>query len=399
MESIYFTKNQARRFLLRKHGLLGSYQFEGKQGVMDFIDQAGCIQFDPVDVCGKNAELVLQSRIKNFSKDMLYELLYKERVLIDYFDKNLSIFSVCDWPYFERIRKKHRQWERSHEEIQLVQIRVKQFIADHGPVCSADLDMPEKVEWYWSHTKLSRAVLEHLYFIGELAVHHKVGAIKYYDLIENCVLQSILLSPDPYPVLQDHQTWRVLRRIGAVGLMWNRASDAWLNIGQLKSAGRNAAFLTLLQEGMIVKVKVEGMLEDLYMLKEDLDLASQCCENSSWKKRCEFIAPLDNFMWDRKLIKTLFDFDYKWEIYTPAEKRRYGHYVLPIIYGERFIGRIEASVNTKNRTLLVKNIWYEPGIRRTKTMDDAIVSAISRFSKFNQCEKIEVEENDYKEDK
>jgi len=361
---------------------------------MEFIRQAGCIQFDPVDVCGKNAELVLQSRIKRFSKEMLSELLYQDRVLVDYFDKNLSIIPVGDWPYFERFREQHRQWERSHEKVHGARGQVRKHIADHGPVCSGDLDMPDKVDWYWSRTKLSRAVLEHMYFTGELAVHHKAGSIKYYDLIENCMPGTILSDPEPYPDEHDHQTWRVLRRIGSAGLLWNRASDAWLNIGGLKSAERSAVFTRLLKEGKIETVHVEGMKEELYMRVEDIPLARQCEDHTSWKKRCEFIAPLDNLLWDRKLIQALFGFDYKWEIYTPAEKRRYGHYVLPVIYGDRFIGRIEASADTKTHTLLVKNIWFEPDVKRTKGMDEAIDAAIRRFSLFNQCKDIIMEKSD-----
>ncbi|PPK81844.1 hypothetical protein BXY41_10351 [Lacrimispora xylanisolvens] len=388
MEMISFTKRQACRFLLLKQGLLGDYRFEGKQGIMEFIRQAGCIQFDPVDVCGKNAELVLQSRIKRFSKEMLSDLLYQDRVLVDYFDKNLAIFPVDDWPYFERYREQHRQWERSHEAVRGARSQVRKHITDHGPVCSGDLDMPDKVDWYWSRTKLSRAVLEHMYFTGELAVHHKIGSIKYYDLIENCIPRTILSAPEPYLDEHDHQTWRVLRRIGSVGLLWNRASDAWLNIGGLKSAERSAAFTRLLREQKIEAVHVEGIKEELYMRVEDIPFARQCVDQNSWKKRCEFIAPLDNLMWDRKLIQALFGFDYKWEIYTPADKRRYGHYVLPVIYGDRFIGRIEASADTKKQTLLVKNIWLEPDVKRTKRMDEAIDAAIRRFSLFNQCKDI-----------
>lgn len=393
MEMISFTKRQACRFLLLKQGLLGDYRFEGKQGIMEFIRQAGCIQFDPVDVCGKNAELVLQSRIKRFSKEMLSDLLYQDRVLVDYFDKNLAIFPVDDWPYFERYREQHRQWERSHEAVRGAGSQVRKHITAHGPVCSGDLDMPDKVDWYWSRTKLSRAVLEHMYFTGELAVHHKIGSIKYYDLIENCIPRTILSAPEPYPAEHDHQTWRVLRRIGSVGLLWNRASDAWLNIGGLKSAERSAAFTRLLREQKIEAVHVEGIKEELYMRVEDIPLARQCVDQNSWKKRCEFIAPLDNLMWDRKLIQALFGFDYKWEIYTPAEKRRFGHYVLPVIYGDRFIARIEASADTKTHTLRVKNIWFEPDVKRTTRMDEAIDSAIRRFSLFNQCKDIIMEKS------
>jgi uncharacterized protein YcaQ len=84
---ITLTNRQARQFMLLKHGLLGEYRFIEKQGVLDFVRQAGCIQFDPVDSCGKNAELTLQSRVKGFTKNTLYELLYNDRKLVDYPDK------------------------------------------------------------------------------------------------------------------------------------------------------------------------------------------------------------------------------------------------------------------------------------------------------------------------
>ena len=87
------TRQQARQFILSKQGLIGQYRFIGKDGAYDYVRQAGCIQFDPVDVCGKNAELTLQSRVKNFKKSMLYDLLYKDIKLVDYADKELSIWS------------------------------------------------------------------------------------------------------------------------------------------------------------------------------------------------------------------------------------------------------------------------------------------------------------------
>ena len=103
------TRRQARRFLLLHHGLIGAYRFRGKQGAYDFVRQAGCIQFDPVDVCGKNAELTLQSRVQGFTKQTLWQLLYRDRLLVDYPDKNLSILPTEDWPYFERYRRSARE--------------------------------------------------------------------------------------------------------------------------------------------------------------------------------------------------------------------------------------------------------------------------------------------------
>ena len=106
---ITMTIQEARNFILLKQGLLGESRFTGKQGALDYVRQAGCIQFDPVDACGKNAELTLQSRVKGFTKQTLYELLYEDRKLVDYPDKNISIIPAEDWPYFERYRRAARE--------------------------------------------------------------------------------------------------------------------------------------------------------------------------------------------------------------------------------------------------------------------------------------------------
>lgn len=388
MSEIYLTKKEARKFILHKQGLSGDYRFVGKDGIVEYIRQAGCIQFDPIDVCGKNAELVLQSRISGFTKDMLYELLYKDRKLLDYFDKNLSIIPAENWIYYERERENHRKWERSQEEIKQVHDKINAAITEKGPLCSSDLDMSQKVDWYWSSTKLSRAALEHMYFSGELAVHHKNGSNKYYDLIENCIPEEILKQPDPYPCDHDHKKWRVLQRIGSLGLLWNRASDAWLGIDGLKAKERDDIFAELLAESLIASVNVENINHTLYCRMEDIKLLDNIRKDYDEKLRCELIAPLDNMMWDRRLIKELFGFEYKWEIYTPVEERKYGYYVLPVLYGDSFVGRIEVVADKKAKILAVKNIWFEDGVKQTKKMLAEIEKCIKRFARFNECKDI-----------
>lgn len=382
MEEIHLTKQEARRFLLHKQGLLGDHRFVGKDGVLGFIRQAGCIQFDPIDICGKSPELLLHSRVKGFSKRMLRELLYTDRKLVDYFDKNLAIIPAEHWKYFERERRRHRDWERSHGEIRQVHDKIMDAISERGPLCSADLEMTEKVDWYWSAAKLSRAALEHMYFTGELAVHHKAGTIKYYDLIRNCLPAEALDEPDPFPLDHDHRKWRVLQRIGSVGLLWNRASDAWLGIPGLNAAERNAVFSELLSEGRIAAVQAGDIRHRLYCLTEDLARIPQIQGALPAKGRCEFLAPLDNMMWDRNLVKALFDFEYKWEIYTPKSERKYGYYVLPILYGEQLIGRIEPMYDKKAGKLNVANIWYEPGVKPSKGMEKSINAALKRLEAF-----------------
>jgi uncharacterized protein YcaQ len=225
-----------------------------------------------------------------------------------------------------------------------------------------------------------------MYFRGDLVIHHKKGTIKYYDLVENCIDAKLLHTPEPYPDELDYLKWCVQRRSGAVGLLWNKPSDAWLNIRGLKSAARNEIFQQLLLEEKILEITVDGMQAKLYCLAADKGLLEIILKGAKPKPRCELIAPLDNLLWDRRLIKELFDFDYKWEIYTPAAQRKYGYYVLPLLYGDGFIGRVEAVCVRKAKTLLVKNIWYERNVKQTKKLHLALEACINRFAAFNECQ-------------
>lgn len=399
---IRLTKQQARKFLLVKHGLMGEHQYVGKSGVMEFTRQVGCLQYDPIDICGKNAELVLQSRIRGFSKNMLEELLYEDRLLMDYPDKNLAIISIEDWPYFERYRQAARQHAESYPQMETLTRQVRDYIQQVGPVSSNELnalqlegDFTWRSAIHWSSgNNVSRSVLEQMYSTGELVIHHKKGTRKYYDLAEKHIQSDLLHAPEPLLDELDHHKWRVLRRIGAVGLLWNRASDAWLNIWGLKTEQRNRAFHELLLEDRIIAVEVEQIKERLYCRTEDLPMIEHILQNPELQERCEFIAPLDNLMWDRKLIYALFEFDYKWEIYTPALKRKFGYYVLPLLYGDRLIGRAEIIVERKSGRLVVKHVWYEKGMQPTEELVAVVKECFERFAKFNDCETISIEGKD-----
>ncbi len=380
-DCITLTNAGARRFMLLKQGLLGAHRFLGKDGVLAFVREAGCVQFDPVDVCGKNAEIALNSRVKGFDKSMLYGLLYEERLLVDYFDKNLCIVPVEAWPHFARCRAMFRASGRGRDETEAVSGSIKEALRARGPLCSADLDFGDKVNWYWSDTRLSRAALERMYFCGELAIHHKKGSIKYYDLIENCIPKDLLDAPEPHEDDLSYWKWCVERRIGAVGLLWDRASAAWLGIEGMKAEGRIRAFRELLEEGRILKIRVEGMKEPLYCRASDRALIDRALAETDFTPRLELIAPLDSLLWDRRLIAALFNFDYTWEIYTPPEKRKYGHYVLPVLAGDRFVGRIELERDKKNRCLTLKNLWCEEGVRETKALLKQIDACAARLGR------------------
>lgn len=396
-------KRAARRFLLLKQGLLGEEKFIGKAGALAYVRQCGCIQFDPVDACGRNAELTLQSRVKGFSKQMLADLLYRDRALFDYPDKELAILPVEDWPYFERYRALSRETAKQFPALPPLEETALAHIAVHGPADAASLPIQGKIRWHsaihWSgnwhgESMAARSVLEQMYADGRLVIHHKDGARKSYDLASRCLPPSLLAAPDPLPDDFDHLCFRVLRRIGAVGLLWDRRSDAYLGIDGLDTDKRHAVFDALECRGKIQRAQVAGVAAPLFFQSPDAPLMDLARSDRPLAPRCAFLAPLDPMLWDRKLIRALFDFQYSWEIYTPADRRKFGYYTLPILYGESFVGRVEPVARYQAGVLEIKRIWYEEGVRPTKKLDGAIQRAVRRFARFNQCGEIRFPQGD-----
>ena len=393
------TKQQAARFILAKQGLTGSYRFIGKEGAYDYVRQAGCIQYDPVDVCGKNAELTLQSRVKGFSKSMLRELLYEDRKLVDYADKELSIWPTEDWPYFSSYRQRSLKLGRTFKGLKPLEKKALAFIEENGPVSSDTLPIEGEIFWHssmhWSgnwqkKSQAARSVLEQLYTDGVLIIHHKKGSRKYYDLAEKYLPESVLKTDNPCKDEEEFTAWRVLRRIGAVGLLWDKNSTAFLGI-DINAEKRKKVLDTLTAQGKICPVAVQGIKQTFYYRSEDDPLMGSIVDGSAdLKPRMSFIAPLDPLMWDKSLILALWDYQYSWEIYTPADKRKYGYYTLPILSGDRFVGRIEAIPDRKGKVLMVKGLWWEPGIRQTKKLNKELDKTLIRFAGFNDCEGVSI---------
>lgn len=388
------TKEQARQFILAKQGLLGSYRFSGKDGACAYVRQAGCIQYDPVDVCGKNADLTLQSRVKGFRKSMLAELLYRDRLLVDYADKELSIWTTEDWPYFSSYRARSRALGAGFDGLAELEQEALAYIRANGPVSSDTLPIEGEIFWHssmhWSghwHKKspAARSVLEQLYTDGTLIIHHKNGSRKFYDLAERHLDPALLAAENPCPDNDALLCWRVSRRVGAVGLLWDKSSPAFLGL-ELNAERRRRALSKLEAAGTVLPATVEGLKPTFYFLAADEPLMQAVLAGTLDRRpRMELLAPLDPLFWDKDLVSALWDFRYSWEIYTPADKRKYGYYTLPLLWGEAFIGRLESVADRKTETLCVKNLWLEPGVRQTKKLQATLDRTLRRFAAFNDC--------------
>ncbi|WP_105616539.1 winged helix-turn-helix domain-containing protein [Vallitalea okinawensis] len=368
------TKKQAREFILSHQKLIQPRSLSGRDAVYDFIKHVGCIQFDPLNMVGYNPFLVLQSRIKDFKGDDLYHLIYDDRKLLDGWDKCMSIYPVEDWPYFERYRKEaYDRYANNSEAIKELLPQIREDIHQHGPLSSKDIKIDYKIDWAWAPTRAPRAVLESMFYWGEILVHHKVGTRRFYDYVEKHIPQEILGKSDPNQTLEDYLEWHVKRRIGAIGLLWDRASDAWIGIHWMKTKERRAAIERLINKKEIIPVSIEGIKYPCYIRQEEKDLLEKVMNGLTYESKVSFIAPLDNMLWDRNLIEELFNFEYRWEVYTPAAKRKYGYYVLPVLYGDRLIGRFEPRYYKEKGLLEIKNWWWESVI----ALDEALIVEIA----------------------
>ncbi|HET8587380.1 MAG TPA: crosslink repair DNA glycosylase YcaQ family protein, partial [Candidatus Limnocylindria bacterium] len=228
-----------------------------------------------------------------------------------------------------------------------------------GPVSTdAFRHLDHRVDWWWAETRAARAVMEALFVTGRLGIARRDGNRRFYDLVERLFPADLLAQR----VTKDESLrHRLLSRHRAVGLM-GIGGGTDLITGTGSAAERAALTARLTDDGLLVPVQVEGMRERRHLLADELPLLDATRNPAdATAPSVSFMAPLDPLLWDRRLLQRLFGFDYTWEIYTPAAKRRYGYYALPILFGDRFIGRIEPRLERRTRTLRVLGVWFEPG--------------------------------------
>ncbi len=397
-DPIQISKAQARRFLVAHHRLTPPRTLKGKQGILDYFDHVGSIQFDSINVVGGNPDLVLQSRVANYKPKLLQELLYADRKLIDGWDKQASIFQTHEWPHFGRRRLRTQAYygaDLQPEGKLNVAPEVKAAISKRGPLSSIDLKSEEKLDWHWGvPTTVTRATMEALYAVGELGIHHRVHTRRVFDLIENLLPAELLDADDPHPNERDYLDWHLTRRVGSMGLAHRKAGEYWFGIrggsNGVSAKERNQALDSMLERGLLLQVAVEGDEGQPFLIRaDDLPILQAAAKASRVKKRAAFIAALDNFMWQRHVIKKLFDFPYTWEVYMPAEKRQYGYYVLPVLYGNQLVARVDPKFERDNGRLIIQNWWWQAGVdSKDEAMLAAIGECLAAFAKYLDANEI-----------
>jgi uncharacterized protein YcaQ len=392
------SKEEFRSFLIRYHSLDNFDSLSGKgktqvskpaAQVKKLMRRLGSVQYDPLNVVGRNPDLVFQSRIKDFTADLLEDLLYKERSLIDGWDKEMSIYPSAEWPCFTRIRKAETESTlgtlkyRGQEEVLKFLPQIMEEARKKGALRSNALKLGSCKENRWGHRQVSGAALDYLNMSGQLGVYSKKSAQKIYAPIENLLPEKIVNESDPFPNDDDFFEWYFLRRIGGIGAYWLRSGPGWLGHYLSNPDLRKKTLKTLEEKKTIVRLEVPEINETFYMRRKDLPVLN---EKSHYDGAARFLAPLDNMLWDRLMVKKVFDFEYSWEVYVPAAKRKYGYYVLPVLYKNNLIARFEPVKYEKGRPLAVKNWWWEPSLyKKGPKIREAVLEGLENFAHYLQA--------------
>jgi uncharacterized protein len=272
---------------------------------------------------------------------------------------------------------------------------VLERIRAEGPLSALDFDRRRGalVDWFGAPTNVVRAVLEACAATGVLGLARRDGNRRYYDLIERLLPPEILARQVP---LREQLRHKLLSRYRAHGLLGiGGGGDIFGGLGPAKPdpgrpehPGRTALREELVEDGELVPVAVEGVRGKRFVLREEVELLKAPAEPPH---SVAFLPPFDPVVWDRGLLGSLFGFDYVWELFVPPAKRRWGWYVLPILFRDRLVGRIEPRIDRTEDCVRILDLWWEDSFdpHRVEGFVDAMRAALRAYLRFAGASRIE----------
>ena len=383
----------ARRFLVTRQMLAPSRSVaDGPDGVLEIFRRLGSIQFDPLSVAGRNHDLVLHARVAGYDPAWC-DALYERRELFEAYNKGLSLIPAREFPWFRA--NVSANYPRILAEHADVAEQVLERIRAEGPLSTLDFERRRGalVDWFGVPTNVVRAVLEAYLMTSVLGLARRDGNRRYYDLIERLLPPDIFAHKVP---LSEQLRHKLLSRYRAHGLLGvGGGGDIFGGLGPAKPdperpehPGRTALREELVEEGELVPVTVEGVRAKRFVLREEVELLEAPPEPPP---SVAFLPPFDPLVWDRALLGSLFGFDYVWELFVPPAKRRWGWYVLPILFRDRLVGRIEPRIDRTEGCVGVLDLWWESTFdpRRGEGFVDEMRTALRAYLHFAGVTRLE----------
>jgi uncharacterized protein len=353
--------------------------------VLEAIRAMGVLQIDTISVVARSPYLVLWSRLGDYDPVWLEEHLAEGR-LFEYWAHEACFVPIEDYGLF-----RHRMldpgamgWKYSEQWMTEQAAEVKKVLAhirSKGPARSSDFERSDGKAGGWWEWKPEKRSLEVLFTSGALMIARRHNFQRVYDLAER-VLPG--WDDSQMPHMDETRRQFVLRSVHALGL----CKASWIADYYRTRRPQQGDPEQLVAEGELLRVRVEGWDEALYLHPERLELAQLAAAGKLAPSVTTLLSPFDPVVWDRKRALELFDFDYRLECYTPAPKRRYGYFTLPILRRGALVGRVDAKAHRREGVFELKSLVLEPGVRVSERFTRDIAAAVLRCASWHGCQEV-----------
>jgi uncharacterized protein YcaQ len=374
---VQLSLTQARRLALRS--LAPEWQ---SHSVPEVVRRLGYVQIDTIAVVERAHHHVLWTRLPTYEASQLDRAQGTERQILEYWSHAAAYLPMEDYrfclPRMAASRRRHAAWLRAHKTLTQ---RVMQRIRAEGPLRAADFEAePGHRAGPWWDWKPAKLALEYLFHAGDLLVTYRRGFQKYFDLAKR-VLPSHVTTTRPTPLAYGRHLMR--RTLDCHGLATEK------ELTYLKPHARTAvrqAVQAMTEQGALLPVTVEGLHEVYFVQPDHLEQALTTAPDSApTAAPVHLLSPFDNLVIQRQRLQQLFGFRYQIECYVPAAKRQYGYFCLPILWGERFVGRVDPKAHRSTGWLEVLSLSVESEMHGNADFWAAFSQALQDFATFNGC--------------
>ena len=352
----------AALFLQRQHLARPRAQTLAAGRLVRFAEDVGGIQMDSINVLERAHHLTLWSRFGPYDRARLDRLLYRRRLLFEYWAHAACLVPMSTLPWWRRAmldyRLRHTGWSDWLRNNRVVVARVQEAIAANGPMANADFvgRRPKGRRAGWWNWKPAQHALHYLWMTGALTVHSRRHFHKRFDLLERAIPAVV----DATPVsAEEFARWHVERSLHAMGAATEADLTHYLTFPRFAPGIRRAALSGMLERGEVVPIEVEGSPGRWLVLARDLPALARARRTTTPARGTTLLAPFDSLLWYRERVSRLFGFDYRIEVYTPGARRVHGYYTVPILHDGHLIGRVDAKTHRVERRLEVRHVHFE----------------------------------------
>ncbi len=379
------SQTTARRLAVAAQKLSQDQQADN---IFDVVRAIGCLQLDPISAVARSHQLVLWSRLGAWDNAEFDRLMWQERSLFEYWAHAASIVLTDDFPIHAAMMRREASlstgWDQRMEDWlarnAVLRDHILGEIRARGPLASRDFEDKSIEGWDssgWTSGRNVNRMIEFLWIRGQLMVAGRRGIQKLWDVTERWLPEEVhTLEHLSGEALTYEAAQKAVKTMGV-----GRASQITQHYTRWRYPKLKEVLPKLIADGRLEPVKVEGWSGDWLVHADTLPLLDRI-EAGEWSPRTVLLSPFDNLIADRKRTEQMFDFRFRIEIYVPKEKREFGYYVLPILHGDRLIGRIDPTFNRKTRALEVNGMFAEPNAPKDAATAQAVAATIQDLAAF-----------------